>query len=191
VVLINRVPLLIPPLYVPTVTIALPGKDSRPMMAYLGSIRVCVPFKPPLKSSVNQMSETGVSKTQRVAPQPQPGLTPQLPVGTCGLVQLGVTSVGSDLTTLALSAIPLPTAFSSNFLLPLLLQPEHSSERKRLPDLRRQAVNLATWGEGGVIYWDSGSCFLSVLCPLGVGGDRESGIFLLVSLNVLGLHGLW
>lgn len=74
VVLINRVPLLIPPLYVPTVTIALPGKDSRPMMAYLGSIRVCVPFKPPLKSSVNQMSETGVSKTQRVAPQPQPGL---------------------------------------------------------------------------------------------------------------------
>lgn len=29
---------------------------------------------------------------------------------------------------------------------------------------------METWGEGGVVYWDSGSCFLSVLCPLGVGG---------------------
>lgn len=150
-------------------------------MADLGSIRVCVSFEPPLKSSVNQMSETGVSKTQR---------------SLCNLslgrpVQLGVTSVGSDLTTVALSAIPLPTALSHNFLLSLLLQSEHSSERKRLPDLRRQAVNVATWGEGGVICWDAGSCFLSVLCPLGVGGYRESGIFLSVSLYVLGLHSLW
>lgn len=45
------------------------------------------------------MSDTGVSKTQKVAPQPQPGLTPQLPVGASGLVLLGVTSVGSALTT--------------------------------------------------------------------------------------------
>lgn len=29
---------------------------------------------------------------------------------------------------------------------------------------------METWGEGAVVYWDSGSCFLSVLCPLGVGG---------------------
>lgn len=33
---------------------------------------------------------------------------------------------------------------------------------------------METWGEGGVVYWDSGSCFLSVLCPLGVGGLQRA-----------------
>lgn len=63
------------------------------------------------------MSETGVSKAQKVTPQPQPGLTLRPPVSASGLVPLGVTSVGSGLTTLALSAIPLPTALVTSFSL--------------------------------------------------------------------------
>lgn len=50
---------------------------------------------------------------------------------------------------------------------------------------------METWGEGGVVYWDSGSASYLYFVLWGWEGYRESRIFLSVSLNVLGLRGFW
>lgn len=87
-----------------------------------------------------QIQGPGAQKplSQDVTSKPQPGLTLQLPVSTSGLVQLGVTSVGSVLTTLALSAIPLPTALvTSCSLFPCSLSAPQSGNAFRIFPVRQ------------------------------------------------------
>lgn len=141
-----------------------------------------------------QIQGPGAQKplSQNVTLKPQPGLTLQLPVKYEWACPAGCDFCG--LCPHYTGPISHPPAHSScNLLLPLPLQPECSSEWKRLPDLRCQAVkNVETWGEGAVIYRVWGPAFYLYFVLWGWGwGYRESGIFLSVSSNALSLYGLW